>query len=243
MLRKDDGIVLSTSRSGDTSLLVTFLGRESGKIRLMAKGALSSRNPSRGTLEPGNHVEVVFYFREDRTLYFVKESSLLRAPAHPRDSLPHMAALLAVLELLSLVCYSGGADPDIVELAVECIGASNAADPLRVFLAFELRLLALLGVDPALDACAACGKALERGVYDARTGEARCPAHGAGLSDGIALTAAVIEEASRWRDEPLGAIAAGGVDPRARKTLGKILHWTYTFHVQGYSLPKSLNLI
>jgi hypothetical protein len=28
-----------------------------------------------------------------------------------------------------------------------------------------------------------------------------------------------------------------------RKQLGRLVHWTYTYHVQGYHLPRSLNLI
>ena len=41
----------------------------------------------------------------------------------------------------------------------------------------------------------------------------------------------------------LEEVAREKVSPETRKHLGKIVHWTYTFHVQGYSLPKSLNLI
>ena len=243
MLEKDEGIVLAAGRSGETSLLVTFLGRRTGKIRLMAKGALGLRHPARGLLEPGNHLEVLFYNREGRTLLFLKEAALLTAACAPRDSLPHMAVLLAVLELLDHVCYSGGADIEIVDLGVEYIRTGASTDPLLVFLAFELRLLGALGAVPDLSACATCGRALERGVYSARAGEAHCREHGTAIPDTIALGPDVIAAAAQARSDPLETIAAMEIDRRTRKTLGKILHWTYTFHVQGYSLPKSLNLI
>jgi len=243
MLEKDEGIVLAASRSGDTSLRVTFLGRRAGKIRLMAKGALGTRHPARGLLEPGNHVEVVYYFREGRTLYFLKETALLAAPPLPRDSLDHMACLLAVTEILDQVCYSGAADADYVDLGVAFVQASAARDPLLLFLAFQLKLLGAAGSEPDLSSCASCGRALERGAYSAEAAHAYCPVHAAEVSNTIALTPAILEIARLCREESLQSVATRTVDRSARKALGRILHWTYTFHVQGYSLPKSLSLI
>ncbi|MEJ2720147.1 MAG: recombination protein O N-terminal domain-containing protein [bacterium] len=63
MIKKDEGVILRSARSGETSKLVTFLGLESGKIRLIAKGALGGKSPFRGVLEPGNHLEIVYYFK------------------------------------------------------------------------------------------------------------------------------------------------------------------------------------
>ena len=74
MLKKDDGVVLRTARSGETSKIVTLLGRGGGKIRLIAKGALSGKSPFRGSLEPGTHLDIVYYHKEGRTLYFLREA-------------------------------------------------------------------------------------------------------------------------------------------------------------------------
>ena len=74
MLRKDEGVVLSSTRRGESSKLVTFLGRESGKMRLLAKGAMSPKSPFRGSLEPGSYVEVLFYYKEARSFFFLKDN-------------------------------------------------------------------------------------------------------------------------------------------------------------------------
>lgn len=243
MLAKDQGIVLAASRSGDTSLLVTFLARAAGKIRLMAKGVLASRHPSRGLLEPGNHLEVLYYQREGRTLYFLKEASLISAPERPRDSLEHMAAMLAAVELLDQVCYSGATDEAAVDVGIEYVRAPAAVDPLLVFLAFEMRLLAVLGVDPDLSRCARCGAGATGGSYSAKSGESLCPRHDEGAPEAIALTPGLVELASHCLGRPLASIAGMSVERVSRKDLGKLVHWTYTFHVHGYRLPNSLNLI
>jgi len=49
--------------------------------------------------------------------------------------------------------------------------------------------------------------------------------------------------AARCAQEPYAALAAREVSRAARKELGRLVHWTYTYHVQGYHLPRSLNLI
>jgi DNA repair protein RecO len=242
MLEKDEGIVLRTARSGETSLVVTFLGGGSGRIRLLAKGALGERSPWRGLFEAGNHVEVVYYYKEGRSLYFVREASLGSAPGRRRDSLPHMAALLAAMELFEQVCYAGSPDPHIVDIAVDYVRHQDCRDPLFLFLALEVKLLTALGATPELTACAACGGALAGGTYSPRDGSSYCREHSGG-PDAMALGDGTVTLMEYCAGEPFDALAGHDIPAVDRKELGKLVHWTYTHHVHGYSLPKSLNLI
>jgi DNA repair protein RecO (recombination protein O) len=243
MLQKDEGVVLKVARSGETSLLVTMLSRKLGKVRLMAKGALLPKQSTRGLLETGNHLETVYYYKENRTVYYLKETSLLSPSAPDRDSLPHMAVRLAAMELLDQVCYPGSADETIVGLAIEFGRVEASADPLTLFLAFELKLLAVLGAFPEFSGCALCGGDATGGVYDAADGVAFCPEHLPGTTDALPLRSDVLRSALRFAEQPLAETGREELEPSTRKDLGKIVHWTYTHHVQGYSLPKSLSLI
>jgi DNA repair protein RecO (recombination protein O) len=240
VLQKDDGIVLRSARSGETSQTVVFLGRASGKIRLMAKGALAPRSPWRGLFEPGRNVEAVYYFKEGRTLYYVKEAAPAGPAVERRDSLPHLAALLAATELLDQVCYPGSPDERIVEVAVDYVRHLDCPDPLFLFLAFEIKLLAELGASPEMTECMSCGGPAH--AYSAREGSSYCREH-AGVEDAATLLEETAELLRHCVSSPLATLAAMDVSARGRKQLGKLVHWTYTHHVHGYSLPKSLNLI
>jgi DNA repair protein RecO (recombination protein O) len=242
MLEKDEGIVLRTSRSGETSLTATFLGRSSGKIRLLAKGALGEKSPWRGIFAPGNHVEAVYYYREDRSVYFVREASLGSAPGRRRDSLPHMATLLAAMELFEQVCYAGSPDAHIADIAVDYVRHQECRDPLFLFLALEIKLLAALGATPEISACAECGAPLVDGTYSPRDGSSLCREH-SGAADSLSLAGDTMVLLEFCAAEPFDALAGHDVPAAHRKELGKLVHWTYTHHVHGYSLPKSLNLI
>jgi DNA repair protein RecO (recombination protein O) len=243
MLEKDEGVVLAVTRSGETSLLVTYLSRRRGKIRLMAKGALAPKHPSRGLLETGNHIEAVYYYKENRSLFYLKEASLLSPSPSNRDSLIHLAVRLAATELLYHVCYPGSADEAIVDLAVEFGDVGTATDPLFLFLAFELKLLAALGAFPELSGCARCGGEINGGVYHASDGVAYCRDHAREVEEVPRLRPETLEAIHRCTVLTLSELATEEVSKHTRKDLGKIVHWTYTHHIQGYSLPKSLSLI
>jgi len=243
MLKKDEGVVLKTARSGESSMVVTFLGRGMGKVRLMAKGVLSPKSRSRGLYEPCNHLEVVFYFSPGRTLYYVKEASALSPPYTARDSLAHMAAGLAVAELLDQVCFAQSPDESVADLAVEYARSDRGCDPLFFFLAFEAKLLDALGALPQLSGCAVCGSSAAGGVYSAGEGESYCKRHAVDTQPRIRLSENVLAAFESCLGEPMARLSGREVARDVRKHLGKIIHWTYTYHVQGYSLPKSLSLI
>jgi DNA repair protein RecO (recombination protein O) len=243
MIRKDDGIVLKTSRSGETSRLVTFLGRESGKVRLVAKGALKPSSPFRGAVEPGNHVEALYYFRENRTIYYLKEVHVHSALDERRDSLARLALALAVLELVDNVAYWESPEPRIVDLVVEYLARPDAEDPVLFFLAFEFKLLAVLGALPDFSACAVCGSNPAGGFFDPEQGACACARHGAPSSKRVPIDAETAALLCALAGETLAEASGRRADARLRKRLGSVLHWTYTYHVENYRLPESLDLL
>lgn len=244
MLNKDSGVVLAVERSGESSISFLLLGRHSGKIRVIAKGALGPKHPSRGVLEPGNVIEAVFYRREGYATSYLKEASLLASPAAGRDSLPHLAANLAALELLNGVCVPGASvDEEIVDTAVAFLTTPRGGDPLLLFLAFEIKLLAALGVAPDTVSCVRCGAPPDNGVYSPRDGVSVCSEHRQPFPEAVTLSPDVVRTASRCASGSFDALAADEVPRTVRKELGRLVHWTYTYHVQGYHLPRSLSLI
>ncbi len=243
MIRKDEGVVLKTARSGETSRIVTFLGRESGKVRLLAKGALKEASPFRGLLEPGSHAEVLYYFAEGRSLYYLKEAHAYSSLETGRESLVRMVAGLAALELLDRVCYQESPEPRIVDLLVEYLGHPDAEDPLYFFLAFELKLLTVLGAIPDFTRCASCGDELVRGYFHPDDGECRCARHSEASRSRIVLDEELIRALADLEGELLGPLSRRKTELPLRKRLGGVLHWTYTLHVQNYRLPESLKLL
>lgn len=243
MLFKDEGVVLKSGRSGDTSKLITFFGRRSGKIKLIGKGALGERSPFRGGLEVGNLIEAVYYYKEGRSLYFLKEVHVRSTLGDARRSLPHLASALGVLEVLDAVCYWGSPEERIVDLIGEYLACRVVEDPIHLYLVFEFKLLEILGVVPDFSSCALCGGEMASGFYVPAEGTSVCARHGTESARRIRLDAPVVEHIRGIGSRSLHESSGLAVDPKVRKRLGRILHWTYTFHIQGYTLPEALKLM
>jgi len=243
MLVKDYGIILKTARRGESSVDVLFLGRASGKIRLIAKGLLGKKTEKRISLEPGGLVDIVYYHKEDRTVYYAKEISVRRASSVDRRSLPALVSVLAAVELLDLTCYSESADEALVDVAVSYMNCQPAADPLFFYLAFEIKLLEALGAIPDFSRCAACGKEITTAYLDEREGACYCSQHKKHVVQRHVMRSDLLRIIDACRRHPLEALRDVQVEPALRKDLGKVIHRTYTYHVQGYKLPQSLKLL
>jgi len=241
MLRKDVGVVLKSARSGETSVLATVLGRQNGKVNLIGKGAFSSKSPFRGALEVGNLIEAVYYHKEGRTLFFLKEVHVRSTLSAMRDSLPHLASALGLLELVEHVCYWGSPEERIVDLLTEFIGCPPAQDPLHVYLVFAFNLLEVLGAAPDLASCAECGG--EMAYYHPAEGTSLCKTHSQESPHRVRLSPALLGYVGAATRSTITEALTTTADPVLRKRFGEIIHWTYTFHIQGYSLPKALQLL
>lgn len=243
MVCKDVGVILRSVRSGETSTLVTFLGRHSGKTRLIGKGALAPSSPFRGLLEVGNVIDVVFYYRDGRSLSFLKEVEVVSTLERLRESLPHLATALGILELAESVCYWESPEARAVDLIADYVACPPSKDPLHVYLAFEFKLLGILGQRPDFSVCASCGSDITDGYYHPPDGTSLCDRHSMDAPHRVRLDRKLLAYVASVADSALAQASVDSVDPVLRKRFGEILHWTYTFHIQGYSLPKALKLL
>ncbi len=244
MLKKDEGIILKCSKSGGSTRIITFLGEESGKIRLVAKGALKKNSPFSGSLEAGSAVEVVYYYKGDRHYYYLKEITVKSSCRAEEKSLETMATVLAVLELLDQVCHEGCPAAEQARLAEDFIASNFGGDSLLKFLVFELKLLDTLGFLPEFDICCFCGERISQGFFDPGSGSSCCAKdRSAGGDNLLELNETVLGVISGSLSRSFYDLEPARADAGTRKNFGLILHWTYTYHIHGYKLPNALKLI
>ena len=151
-----DAVCLRRHDVGDYDAVVTFLTRSRGKIATMARGVKRPRSRkapacqifvrsrielARGAPLPGLSQAVV-----EESFYAL------------REDLQRSAYASYVCELCDRALPDEAAHAEVYELLVETLGGLTLAeDGAAVCHSFELRLLVLLGYEPALDRCARCG--------------------------------------------------------------------------------------
>ncbi len=159
-LQKTEAVVLKTQRSGETSKIVTFYTLKFGKLKAVAKGSRGLRSRFFGSLEPLNHVAIVYYFKETREYQFLSQADIIAAHEKIKADLNKYALANVISELIDRT-QLGPANPALFQLLVEILGGINdCRGKLNNYLYwFLLRFLKLSGFHPNLQGCQTCGAA------------------------------------------------------------------------------------
>ena len=155
MIWKDEGLVLSTRRYGENSLIVNLLTNKHGRHSGMVRAGSSTRN--RGLYQPGNHLRVEWKGRLIEHLgTFIGELVKSNAAVLFNDPLP-LIALSSATAILDVVLPERAPVPEqFAELTqlIEFLGKTGWE--IR-YLRWEMKLLQHLGFGLDLTECAATG--------------------------------------------------------------------------------------
>lgn len=156
-LQKTEAIVLKTQRSGETSKIITFYTLKFGKLKAVAKGSRGLRSRFFGSLEPLNHVTIVYYFKETREYQFLSQADIIAAHEKVKADLNKYALANVICDLIDRT-QVGPANPPLFYLLVEILGGINESrHKLNNYLFwFLLRFLTLSGFHPDLQRCQTC---------------------------------------------------------------------------------------
>jgi len=247
-LSRDEGLVLRTLSLGETSKIVSVLTRRFGRVKLVAKGSRTLRSRVGPLLEPGNQLDLVFYAREDRELWMLKEASLRRAALTGGTTLPKLSHLFAALELADRLLPEREAAEEFEEICAAFLDRWHRAgdrEMAALFFALELRWLSVAGLGIRVDGCANCDR--ELGAEGSGRASFR-------VAEGVLECAECGREGGRWLEESvLGDLRvldhllarneeAPGFElsDEARRSIGRLLHEHLVFHLPRYRLPQSL---
>jgi DNA repair protein RecO (recombination protein O) len=155
---RSQAIVLRKVVYGESDLIFTLLGRELGKLSALARGARGSRRRFGAALELFT-VSSVQLRAHRGELWTLTSAETITSFAHLARDVAAMAHASYGTELVRELGAPEQPEPAVFDLLVDLYRALSQrgarADVLRVF---ELTLLGSLGLAPALESCAACGR-------------------------------------------------------------------------------------
>ncbi len=156
-LRNDQGIVLRSYPFGDADRVVVLLSPNNGKLRTVAKGVRKTKSRFGGRLEPFSHVDLVLY--EGRNLGTITSVAMLEPFHRLRSDLDRVVMAGTMVEVCDIVAQENESAMRLFLLLQRGLRALDAgpANP-DLGTAFLLKAADVVGVAPALDACAGCGK-------------------------------------------------------------------------------------
>jgi DNA repair protein RecO (recombination protein O) len=200
---EDEAVVLRTYKSGEADRVVIVWTRHFGKLRVLAKGARKTSSRLGGSLETLAHVNVDLV-KTRGEFYVARHVQHYHRLTTLRSSYQRISAGYAVVEVIDAIPSDGVPDEAIFELVVRVLLAldNEQINPELVPASFYLRLLALDGSAPVVDACVNCERRGPLVAFDAATGGALCDQ----CRRGVALSPAALALLRRVVGGELGAV-------------------------------------
>lgn len=164
---------------GDSDRIVTLLTATSGKLACMARGARRSQKRFAGALEPFQLIEVELAPGSSGRLGRLAQARVVRAHPGILSSLERMNTAGEALELVREVVPDADCDLEVFAATAAMLKelGTPQTEPQALWVCFCLRLMALSGFSPRLDACGRCGKqpdVEQAALFDPRSGQLVC---------------------------------------------------------------------
>lgn len=153
-------IIMRVKELGETDLLVTFLTRERGQLKGIAKGARRSRRRFANCLETFSLVSLEYGSKREGGLSFIHSGKLIDAYGGLRSDFRILSKASHMIELTEVLFPPGVADWNVFELLQESLDhmARGETSDL-ILLIFGARAMALGGYAIQTGKCCICGRA------------------------------------------------------------------------------------
>jgi DNA repair protein RecO (recombination protein O) len=160
---RSEAFVLATYPLREKDRIVSFLTRETGKKRGVARGARGPRSAFSGALEPMTEIAVVYFERDARELVSINSADIVRSSFPLSTALDRALLLSAMAESLQTFVADSEPAESFYRLARHALDALYADAPTDlVSTYFDVWILRLSGLFPNPGECAGCGRLLER---------------------------------------------------------------------------------
>lgn len=146
------GLILRTRPLTESSLIVSWITRDFGRISTVAKGARRIKSPLLGKLDQFFLADLSFHWSKRSELHTLREVQVREHNSALRTDLGRLSQAAYFAQLLELTTEPSTPLPGMLELmsAVLESVSSRPQLPLTLF-AFEIKLLGALGLKPDLD--------------------------------------------------------------------------------------------
>lgn len=156
----DRALCLRRIPFSESSLVVHVLTARHGHVALLARGAYRSTSRYFAVLDLFDVLELEWDASARGELRLLRAGSIVERRREVRRDLERYRVALAVLEYADLATRHAHADPRLYELVDRALAELEEPDlrPDLVLSIFEFAYLEHLGLAPALETCAACGR-------------------------------------------------------------------------------------
>lgn len=132
----------------ESSKIVTLFTQSHGKTAVIVKGLKKAKSNFLGMLEIGNILDIVFYFKETRSVQNLTKASYRKKTYDIRLDMEKMAISTAALEMIDQLVMENQASEELYEFTEQLLIwlHQTKSSPRNLFPYIQLRLAELMGI-------------------------------------------------------------------------------------------------
>jgi len=148
MIVKTDAIVLKKIDYSESSIIATIFTRKKGKTAVIAKGARKPKSKFSAFLVPGQLVEVVYYFKQSRSVQTLSDISYLRKLNSLRFDMDKMGLMMTTMEQTDQILHDNEENRQLFSFLESFLEWTDEQSeiPGLLFPYIQIRLAELIGV-------------------------------------------------------------------------------------------------
>ncbi|MCC6796633.1 MAG: DNA repair protein RecO [Candidatus Hydrogenedentes bacterium] len=149
---RSEAIVVRGVDFSETSRIVTFLTPARGKLACMAQGVRRAKSPMAGALDTFNRLEIVYYWKDGRSVQKLAEAALQHSYPGIKSDLNKSMFAAFPLEFAYKVAQENEPSHELFAALAEGLADMESwTGPARTHAAWQtMRLLAVAGFEPDL---------------------------------------------------------------------------------------------
>lgn len=159
MLYRTEGIVLKTSLFHEADLIVTYLTKDHGLLKVFAKSPRKIKSRFGSSLEPLTHSRISFWGKQDSALPRLTQADIIHSFESLKSSLRSFLKVSEFIELtinflaerdVNLKAYN------LFMSTLRSLEKDHSTGLIALF--YKIKFLGIMGFLPKLDSCGRCGK-------------------------------------------------------------------------------------
>ena len=242
-------ILIRRVRYGESDLIVTLFTKNAGKIAAIAKAALKSVKRFPGTLEMFSELEVVCTKSRKGNLRLLQEAALVSPFSGIRQNVEKTAYASYWAEIVNGWMEDEQPQDEayrLLQFGLEALDSGSKPNA-ELSILFQLRFMALIGLNPNFRTCSVCGKSIEgegrqRVRFNLALGGVVCRECPSGMAgDGTRLSAGTLKQLTWVEEKELEKAARIHFNAQALEEGLNLLEVFVPYHLER--VPKSLKIL
>lgn len=157
---RSEAVVLRGVDFSETSRIITFLTPGRGRMACLAKGVRRGKRSQAGAFDTFNRLEIVYYWKDSRSVQLLGESAVLDTFGPVKASLEKSVFGVFPLECAGKLAHENEPSEGLYAALVRGLeGLAQWTGPARAHVTWQVvHLLGEAGLGPSLDQCVETGR-------------------------------------------------------------------------------------